>query len=454
MEESPRFKEAKDAWEEFNIEDLIAERNTEHNFKELENLLININTAANAYFTNQEYRKTLTRSQRDQVDTHLVNITNVAKEAINERNTNPPNFTANRNSHRDRIHAEVDQLQTPLISTCSAFIGSLRPEENIKKLDESLAKADAIVQAIEEINKSAESVLSSARGSREQAEKEAQKAAEAAGLKANTTMQAYFLSLVQPSRSSSANERARAKDTNPTKNRTFFIYGHPITINNIRERSRALLSTILLACLIWLAWILYTETISLEPFATWFLIGLAAPLLVYVSYKQLISSSSRLWQLLDNAEYFFAGYKGSARAWFVLVILSIFITFLASYFLFGDLRHVEINQLTFESISVRAVVLLAPAYLIRFSVRNYNASKHLSVINTHRAQVAGILNAYIAMVSGADGDRKKEILMIAAQLLFDPGESGYITRRDGAGTSDNFFSGQTGGINRPTGSAD
>lgn len=77
--------------------------------------------------------------------------------------------------------------------------------------------------------------------------------------------------------------------------------------------------------------------------------------------------------------------------------------------------------------------LFIGVYVLQIFNRNYAANKHLQVTNLHRASVMAITNE---MVSAVDDEAYKEFLIAyAAKMIFDYGETGYITKNYGAGSS-------------------
>ncbi len=126
------------------------------------------------------------------------------------------------------------------------------------------------------------------------------------------------------------------------------------------------------------------------------------------------------------------GYEASARKWVFLVVASIVSTSWFGTYLF---REVDFTKVTLEEVLARALLLAAPAYAIRFCVRNYNASKHLAATNRHRAVVLRTLLAFLSRTEIGDQVRE-QIVVEAARQVFATEESGYITRKDGAGSSE------------------
>lgn len=138
------------------------------------------------------------------------------------------------------------------------------------------------------------------------------------------------------------------------------------------------------------------------------------------------------------------GYERSASLWFMGAIASVIgIGVYSSVLFLGFDGTSDINKLI-----PKVVALLAPAYLVRFCVQNYRVNMHLASVNAHKAIAAKSVLAYTDPLSTSDESIKLSSLTIrgeiqkdVARLIFDPGESGFITTKEGAGSSDSFFEG-------------
>ncbi len=141
---------------------------------------------------------------------------------------------------------------------------------------------------------------------------------------------------------------------------------------------------------------------------------------------------SRRWSFFVQGK---RGYEASARKWLLLVVLSIAATSFFGKYLFRD---VNFTKVTVEEVLARALLLAAPAYAIRFCVRNYNAAKHLAAVNRHKSIVLRTLLAFLDRQEITDPVRE-QIISEAARQVFSSDESGYLTRRDGAGSSESVL---------------
>jgi hypothetical protein len=76
------------------------------------------------------------------------------------------------------------------------------------------------------------------------------------------------------------------------------------------------------------------------------------------------------------------------------------------------------------------VVVLLP---LRFAIKNYNATSHQRTIYTHKSVVVRTLDAYTAKM---DTSRRDEVRQLIAAEIFQTPETGYISRKEGAGSSE------------------
>lgn len=139
-----------------------------------------------------------------------------------------------------------------------------------------------------------------------------------------------------------------------------------------------------------------------------------------------------------------AGYERSASLWFIGAFLSVVGTGIYAAVLLSGFNGTS----TLNELIPKVVSLLAPAYLIRFCVQNYRANKHMATMNLQKAIAARSLLAYTRNLSTSEENLKSQnnaiigdIQKNVASIIFDPGETGFITTKEGAGSSDSFFHG-------------
>lgn len=129
------------------------------------------------------------------------------------------------------------------------------------------------------------------------------------------------------------------------------------------------------------------------------------------------------------------GYVAASRTWFFGVLLSLGFTALAAS---RALHGIDLRSITLEEVLARALLIAAPAYAIRFCVKNFNANKHQVTINRHRAVVLDTLLAFFSRPD-VSPTLKDQLMAEAAKQVFEPGESGYLSRRDSVGTGDSII---------------
>ena len=103
------------------------------------------------------------------------------------------------------------------------------------------------------------------------------------------------------------------------------------------------------------------------------------------------------------------------------------------------IRDIALTTPTYDTayistLSIKAAVIAALFLAVRFTTKNYNANKHIAVINKHRANVLSTIEAFRqAAYSEATKDA---ILAGGVAAAFGQSESGYISTKEGAGSSD------------------
>lgn len=86
------------------------------------------------------------------------------------------------------------------------------------------------------------------------------------------------------------------------------------------------------------------------------------------------------------------------------------------------------------ALAIKGGIVAAYAQIPLFLKKNYYAERHLEQANIHRRNVLRSLHAVYNTVS--DEDERNKLLVIGATVAFSEPESGFITRKEGAG-SDN-----------------
>ena len=139
-----------------------------------------------------------------------------------------------------------------------------------------------------------------------------------------------------------------------------------------------------------------------------------------------------------------SGYERAATLWVMGSAFSVVITGVYASILLAGFN----GDSGWDELVPKLVSLLAPAYFVRFCVQNYRANKHMAIMNSQKAVAARSVQAYTANLRVADEALRVsayttmgEIQKNVAMLIFEPGETGYLTVKEGAGSSDSYFQG-------------
>lgn len=139
------------------------------------------------------------------------------------------------------------------------------------------------------------------------------------------------------------------------------------------------------------------------------------------------------------------GHERAAAGWALGGVVAVVITAIYAAFLVRELG----SDPGWEQIIPKLVGLLAPAYLVRFCIHNYRVNMHLAVVNVHRATVSRVARGFADQIATQHDTLRREELQAqgaviekAAEVVFAPAETGYITTKEGAGNaSDSIFDG-------------
>jgi len=129
-------------------------------------------------------------------------------------------------------------------------------------------------------------------------------------------------------------------------------------------------------------------------------------------------------------------HANSAKNWFKgLIVSGLVVALLGVVFVVlsfnQDFLHTD-PRVIIITLTIKLVVLSSAIYFTRICSKNYNAQKHLQTINEHRVNVLGSLPSFIDSVNG---DNKDLMITIGAKTAFEAGETGLISTKEGAGTS-------------------
>ena len=137
-------------------------------------------------------------------------------------------------------------------------------------------------------------------------------------------------------------------------------------------------------------------------------------------------------------------YNRIAHSWykklqwsFIVGGLFLILIFFVNFFPEQVIESISASDLGFNavavSIAIKILVLLAIVQLIRFYSKNYNAYKHLEQQALHRSDMLQALLGIHRTVS--DESIKDELLRSGALIAFQSYETGFISRKEGAGSN-------------------
>ena len=158
--------------------------------------------------------------------------------------------------------------------------------------------------------------------------------------------------------------------------------------------------------------------------------------------------------LMSYAEYFdeeAEEHKKKSRNWLIglamsVIILVAIIASLLNIQIFNfstieglladDIKKAAADNLKILVFIIKGSIIIAYIQIPLFIRKNYFAEKHLEQSSIHRRNVLRALHAVYKTISNAD--EKDKILTVGATIAFSEPESGFITRKEGAGGDDNI----------------
>lgn len=105
-------------------------------------------------------------------------------------------------------------------------------------------------------------------------------------------------------------------------------------------------------------------------------------------------------------------------------------------FLAGDIKKAAADNLKTLVLIIKGSIIIAYVQIPLFIRKNYFAEKHLEQSSIHRRNVLKALHAVYKTISNTE--EKDKILTVGATIAFSEPESGFITRKEGAGGDDNI----------------
>jgi hypothetical protein len=131
---------------------------------------------------------------------------------------------------------------------------------------------------------------------------------------------------------------------------------------------------------------------------------------------------------------FVGGYHRTSMLWGIGVVISLIAVGIYSYFAVKALK-IDANNLNLGEALIKAVVLVAPLYLVRFCTKNFNANRHLAATNLQRAVSIRVFRPFIEELKGETAEAQREVYKAITEIIFKQDETGFISRNEGAGSS-------------------
>ena len=137
----------------------------------------------------------------------------------------------------------------------------------------------------------------------------------------------------------------------------------------------------------------------------------------------------------NRKRFWNGGYESRAKRWFILTVLvSVAATFYAAFFVIHRLEPIDpkdSSTLIYAKVFLKLLALSVPLLLIRFCIKNYNAVSHLMAVNKHKEALLKTFRAMKEDMPGPAAD--KDVLTKLLELVGEAGETGFITKSEGAG---------------------
>lgn len=92
----------------------------------------------------------------------------------------------------------------------------------------------------------------------------------------------------------------------------------------------------------------------------------------------------------------------------------------------------KIDDINATYTTIKVVVIAVSLLALRFTTKNYNANKHLAVVNKHRANVLKSVEAH--RTTAVDNSTKDAVLAAGVAAAFSQTETGFISTKEGAGS--------------------
>jgi hypothetical protein len=132
---------------------------------------------------------------------------------------------------------------------------------------------------------------------------------------------------------------------------------------------------------------------------------------------------------------------GNAQIWLMLAFVLIF-GFIRFIFKIQDILPIDFtsdNSKIILELITRLVVVSFCIYLITFSLKQYNVQKHLYTLNKHRQNTLDSYKLFIDSLDQNDGTVRNALMMEVAKAIYEAGQTGYISQKDGADGSSSII---------------
>ncbi len=144
-------------------------------------------------------------------------------------------------------------------------------------------------------------------------------------------------------------------------------------------------------------------------------------------------------------------HKNKSRNWLIWLALSvivfiIIVTSLLNIQIFNfpkieglladDIKKAVADNLKTLVLIIKGSIIIAYIQIPLFIRKNYFAEKHLEQSSIHHRNVLRALHAVYKTISNPE--EKDKILTVGATIAFSEPETGFITRKEGAGGDDNI----------------
>jgi hypothetical protein len=132
------------------------------------------------------------------------------------------------------------------------------------------------------------------------------------------------------------------------------------------------------------------------------------------------------------------GKRGDAQTWLLAAVWAIVVFIIFIYFIDGimPIDKKETNSTVIVIEYLRRLLLVSFfLYVITFMFRQYSIHKHLATVNKHRENTLNSFKLFIQSIDSSDSDVKNTIVKEIAKAIYESGETGYISLKQGASDS-------------------